>query len=125
VNFGTPGYQNSQFRIPGESSGEIITLAQDWFSPDNDGLNDRCIIRYTMPEPGYLLRLTIFTSDGAIWFEPQLPELLSTEGEVYWDGQNQQGRISLPGIYILLAELYHPESGLTKRYKMPVLLTIR
>lgn len=125
VNFGTPGYQNSQFRIPGESSGEIIALAQEWFSPDNDGLNDRCIIRYTMPEPGYLLRLTIFTSDGAIWFEPQLPELLSTEGEVYWDGQNRQGRISLPGIYILLAELYHPESGLTKRYKMPVLLTIR
>ncbi len=131
VNFGTPGYQNSQFRIPGEisgegdSPGEHINLQQDWFSPDNDGLNDRCIIRYTMPEPGYLLRLTIFTFDGAIWLEPQLPELLSTEGVVYWDGQNRQGRISLPGIYVLLAELYHPESGLTKRYKMPVLLTIR
>lgn len=125
VNFGTPGYQNSQFRAPGESSGENIALEQEWFSPNNDGLNDRCIIRYTMPEPGYLLRLTIFTSDGAIWLEPQLPELLSTEGVVYWDGQNRQGRISLPGIYVLLAELYHPESGLTKRYKMPVLLTIR
>lgn len=125
VNFGTPGYQNSQFRTPGEKNDEIIALEQDWFSPDNDGNNDRCIIRYSMPQPGYLLRLTIFTPDGAMWYEPTLPELLSTEGFVYWDGQNRQGRISVPGIYVLLAELYHPEAGLTKRYKKPVLLTIR
>jgi len=124
-NFGTPGMQNSQFRVPGENKGELIALEQDWFSPDNDGLNDRCIIRYSMPQPGYLLRITIFTPDGAIWLEPQLPELLSTEGVVYWDGQNRQGRISIPGIYVLLAELYHPELGLTKRHKMPVLLSIR
>jgi len=124
-NFGTPGMKNSQYREPGAVGEEFIALEQDWFSPDNDGFNDRCIIRYAMPGPGYLMRLTICTPDGAIWLHPEEGKLLETEGFVSWDGQNREGRISMPGIYILVAELYHPGLGVTKRLKMPVLLTIR
>lgn len=123
--FGTPGMKNSQFRAPGEAGGAVVGLEQSWFSPDNDGANDRCIIRYTMPEAGYVMKLTVLTSDGAVWLQLNEAELLSGEGIVAWDGQNAEGRISAPGIYIVVAELFHPERGVTKRLKMPVLLTIR
>lgn len=123
--FGTPGIRNSQFRDPGVATGEELWLEQNWFSPDNDGVADRCIIRYELPSPGYLVKLTILSADGIPWYELATGELLSTGGFLAWDGQNKEGRISRPGIYILLAELYHPEQGVTKRYKMPLLLTIR
>ena len=124
-NYGTPGMLNSQFREQGTASGDHLSLAQDWFSPDNNGINDRCIIQYKMPLPGYMLRLAVCTPDGALWLQLLTGELLSSEGFFSWDGQNKEGRISPPGIYILVAELFHPEQGVTKCLKMPVLLTIR
>lgn len=123
--YGTPGMRNSQFRVPGAASGEVLWLEQGWFSPDNDGVSDRCILRYTMPGSGYALRVAVLTPDGAPWYEITSGELLSTEGFIAWDGQNAEGRISMPGIYILVAELFHTERAVTKRYKMAVLLTIR
>lgn len=123
--FGTPGLRNSQFREPGEVAGEAVWLEQSWFSPDNDGAFDRCIVHYRLPDSGYLLKLAILTSDGAPWYDLSNGELLETEGFLTWDGRTSDNRISMPGIYILLAELYHPERGVTKRYKMPLLLTIR
>lgn len=125
VGYGTPGVQNSQYREYGIGTGELIELEQDWFSPDNDGMNDCCVIRYKMPAPGYMVRLAIYTSDGAKWLELNKGEILPTEGYFVWDGQNREGRISLPGIYVLVAELFHAELGVTKCLKMPVLLTIR
>jgi hypothetical protein len=123
--YGTPGMQNSQYREPGDGGGALVELEQNWFSPDNDGANDRCIIRYSMPEAGYIMKLTVLTADGANQVQLHSAELLSGEGFTAWDGQNSEGRISNPGIYILVAELFHPERGVTKRLKMPVLLTIR
>lgn len=123
--YGSPGFRNSQYRSPGENTTTFVSLAQEWFSPDNDGVNDRCIIHYSMPEPGYLMRLTICSPDGAVWLVLTQGELLSTEGILSWDGQNSEGKISNPGVYILVAEVYHPEKGVTKCRKLPVLLTIR
>lgn len=123
--YGTPGLRNSQFRDPGADSGELVWLEQSWFSPDNDGSNDRCVIRYSMPEPGYSLKVTILTPDGAPWYELTNGELLGTGGFLAWDGQNRDGRISVPGIYVMMAEVFHAERIVTKRYKMPLLLTIR
>lgn len=123
--YGTPGMKNSQFREPGSGGGALVELEQKWFSPDNDGANDRCIIRYSMPEAGYIMKLSVLTADGGNWVQLHSAQLLSSEGITAWDGQNSEGRISNPGIYILVAELFHPERGVTKRLKMPVLLTIR
>jgi hypothetical protein len=128
---GSPGFKNSQYRNicntwPHSVNSDVqIRLGQDWFSPDNDGVNDQCLIYYSSPIPGFVLRLTIFTPDGAVWTVLEPGRLLETEGFVSWDGHNRYGRISTPGIYIVLAEYYHPEQGISGKIKKPVLLTIR
>ncbi|GAB1416323.1 hypothetical protein MASR2M117_17290 [Paludibacter sp.] len=125
-NYGTPGFKNSQYRLSShEHSADEFSLDSKFFSPDNDGQNDVCVINYTLPKAGYIANIEVFTPNGIHILKLSSQFLCAQEGNFIWDGSNKYGRISDIGIYVLYIEVFHPESGDKKRVKIPIVLSSR
>ncbi len=127
VNYGTPGYKNSQFR---ETTATGEPAKQVWadpeaFSPDNDGYNDVCFIRYETEFNGYVANVIILSPLGEKVFQLAQNRLLSTEGYLSWDGRTNRGNIATPGIYVVYFEIFNPLNGIKKAYKTPVVISSR
>ncbi len=127
VNYGTPGYKNSQYR---ETNSEVKPQKQIWadpeaFSPDNDGNNDICFIRYKTEFNGYVANVIILSPLGEKVLQIAQNILLSSEGYITWDGRTNRGNIAVPGIYIIYFEIFNPVNGAKKSYKTPVVLSSR
>jgi hypothetical protein len=104
IGFATPGRVNSQF-LPAISNGNI-TLANDVFSPDNDGFEDVLQVSYKMTEPGLLGKVTIYDDRGRIIRKLFSNELLGTIGTFTWDGVTDSQNKASIGVYILLFEAF-------------------
>lgn len=127
VNYGTPGYKNSQWRdinVTRENKKQVW-LNPEAFSPDNDGVDDLCFVQYELEHPGYVLNATIFNPAGVKVYQLASNQLLANEGHLVWDGRNSSGKIATTGIYILYFEIFHPEKGLRKQFKLPIVLSSR
>lgn len=125
VNYGTPGYKNSQFR---ELNSEINTEKNVWidpeaFSPDNDGTNDICFIHYSTDSPGYVANLLILTPNGNKVYTLVTNGLLSTEGFFTWNGITDSGKNVNVGIYVLYFEMFNPSTGERKQIKLPIVIS--
>lgn len=120
VLYGTPGYQNSQFRAitPGEHT---IEISPDYFSPDNDGYEDLLTITYTLPEAGQAAHVMIFDTKGRKIKYLVNNDLPASEGFWIWDGTNENGNIQPAGIYIVYVELVNLE-GRVQIIKKPCVL---
>jgi hypothetical protein len=127
VNYGTPGYKNSQYRETTSlnDSPKLVWADPEAFSPDNDGYNDVCFIRYETEMNGYVANVLIISPVGEKVFELAQNRLLSTEGYIPWDGRTSRGNIATPGIYVVYFEIFNPTNGIKKSYKFPVVLTSR
>jgi hypothetical protein len=118
AGFGTPTYQNSQFKT-GESAKSAITINPKIFSPDNDGYDDYCFVNYQVPGPGHVANVTIFDAAGRPVRYLAKNALLGLNGNFRWDGLNDnQQRLSM-GIYIVVTEIFNL-NGYTKRFKSAV-----
>lgn len=126
-HYGTPGYQNSQYReIAAEGMKNIeIKADPEAFTPDNDGVDDICFIRYKVNEPGYVANVRILTVDGNNLCQLASNQLLGTEGYLSWDGKTTKGTNVNPGIYIIYFELFNPDTGDKRTFKKPVVVTLR
>ena len=126
-NFGTPGYQNSQFHVINTTQNQekFLWLEQDSFSPDNDGVNDICFIHYKTDTNGYLATAIIFDANGNKVFQVVANELLSAEGFLTWDGKTLTGKNANVGIYILYFEVFNPINGAHKQFKLPIVVSAR
>lgn len=127
VNYGTPGYKNSQFR---ETTLEKEPQKQVWadpeaFSPDNDGVDDLCFIRYETELEGYVANVIILSPIGEKVIQLAQNRLLSTQGYITWDGRTTRGNIASPSIYVVYFEIFNPLNGAKKAYKTPVVLSSR
>lgn len=120
AGYGTPGYENSQYRGWQEPAGKIET-DPPVFSPDNDGRDDLARIRYSFIQQGYMATLTVFDTGGRPVRQLVRNELAGLQGSWYWDGLDDRGRPLPPGPYILLAEFFHAE-GKTERHKKVLVL---
>ncbi|HET9057064.1 MAG TPA: lamin tail domain-containing protein [Chitinophagaceae bacterium] len=120
AGYGTPTYQNSQFRIDQQVQGEI-KLTPDVFSPDNDGFDDFLTINYQFPERGYVANITVFDANGRVVRALQKNALCAASGYFRWDGlDDKQGRIPA-GIYIIYTEIFNLK-GKTKKFKNATVL---
>lgn len=120
AGYGTPGYQNSQYRINLPLPGDI-TVDPTVFSPDNDGFNDFLTINYQFPEPGYTCNITVFDASGKPARFLTRNALCGMQGSFRWDGLNQQfGKLPM-GVYIVYAEVFNLK-GKTARFKKAVTL---
>jgi len=115
AGFGTPGYQNSQFRADVQVQGQIH-ISPEVFSPDNDGIDDFAFINYQFAEPNYVANINIFDISGRMIRALVRNATLSATGSFRWDGLNDlQQRLSV-GPYIIVTEIFNL-NGKTKRFK--------
>ena len=127
TNYGTPGYQNSQFReiSPNSSEEKFVWIEPEAFSPDNDGMDDVCFIHYKTDDVGYAANVAIFNASGVKTYQLASNALLSTEGTFIWDGKTDKGQNANVGIYVLYFEMFHVEKGKRKELKLPLVVSGR
>ncbi len=120
VNYGTPTYKNSQFRLDVSVQGEI-SIDPEIFSPDNDGRDDVATINYNFPEPGYVCNITIFDAVGRRVRDLQRNALCGIKGFYRWDGLDEKNQKLPVGIYVIYTEIFNLQ-GKTKKFKKTVVL---
>ncbi|MET0300388.1 MAG: lamin tail domain-containing protein [Flavitalea sp.] len=120
AGFGTPGYQNSQFRADLLAAGEF-NIEPKVFSPNNDGINDIAGMAYQVPEPGYMGSITIFDASGRPVRYLLKSGLLGLKGTVNWDGLDEKLQRLPMGTYVVLMEMFNLKGKVKKMKKVVVL----
>jgi hypothetical protein len=123
AGYGTPGYQNSQFRTDAQLQGSI-TITPAVFSPDNDGFDDFLTINYQFPEQGYVCNITIFDANGRPIRFLTHNALGGLQGYFRWDGLDEKNAKLPIGVYVIFSEVFNLQ-GKTKRFKNAVTLAQR
>ncbi|MDR1403136.1 MAG: lamin tail domain-containing protein [Tannerellaceae bacterium] len=114
AGYGTPGYQNSQYKKEDNPATHIEppVLA-------SDGLYH---IRYQLNNPDYHCRSYVYDLNGRRVAEIANHQLLGLEGEVVWNGKGADSMRLFTGLYIIYIELYNYRDGQMVRYKKPFLI---
>ena len=112
--YATPGYQNSQYIHTPKTTNQF-ELSSSIISPDGDGFEDFLVLKYQMNNLGYILNGYIYNLAGFQVHQPFNNVLLSSDGNLKWDGLDSNG-IKLPiGNYILLIEAFNETGKIIKR----------
>lgn len=120
INYGTPAYKNSQYRINESMQGEV-SVSPAVFSPDNDGQDDFATLQYAFPQAGYVANVTIFDAAGRPVRYLQRNALSGVSGFYRWDGLDEKNKKLPVGLYIVYTEIFNLE-GKTKRFKNTLVL---
>jgi hypothetical protein len=124
AGYATPGRANSQLQQdPGGS--QQFKLAPEVFTPDEDGQQDYTTLNYTLDSPGYAASVTVYDAQGRLARRLVRNETLATSGFFQWDGLTDRGQKAAVGYYILLIELFKPNTGEKREYKKTVVLGAR
>jgi Lamin Tail Domain/Bacterial Ig-like domain len=123
AGYGTPSYQNSQFRLDLQVQGDVNT-SPEVFSPDNDGTDDFLTISYRFPETGYVMNITVYDAGGRPVKSLQRNAVCSQSGNFRWDGLNDKMQQLPVGPYIIFTEVFNL-AGKVKRFKNQVVLARR
>jgi len=111
--FGTPGYKNSQHFATSEPE-TYIKLENDVCFPyqDKDG---HLTLLYHFKKGGYIANISVFSVNGRLIRKLGENMSLSTQGTIYWDGKDENGRIVPISPYILLFEAFHPNGDIFRK----------
>ena len=120
VSFATPGYQNSQSAM-GVIADAEFSVGNEIFSPDNDGHQDVVTFAFRLDQPGYTGNIKIFDSEGRLIRHLMKSELLGGEGNISWDGFNEENQKASIGIYVVFFEAFNPDGNVVKSKKTCVL----
>lgn len=112
-DFGTPGFQNSQF-VVGRLTKSAFSLAANTISPDGDGYQDLLALNYNVGN-GVTLNGYVFNLSGKLVSHIHNQETLATEGIITWNGFLENGTKIPVGNYILLLESYNLDGETTKQ----------
>jgi hypothetical protein len=100
---GSPGSRNTIF-TPSAPSGSSLSFSPNPFSPDGDGREDFCIVRYSIPIPSSIIRVRIFDLRGRVIRTLAEAEPSGPTGELIWDGMESANRKAMVGPHIVLLE---------------------
>jgi len=121
---GTPGRQNS-IHTTGLPSAASISINPNPFSPDGDGFEDFCAIKYNLPLTTSLVRITIFDVKGRLIRTLAHAELSGPQGEIVWDGFDDGRQRARIGPYIVLIEAIDSQGGTVATTKAVVVVATR
>jgi hypothetical protein len=121
---GTPGLPNGIYTtsLPASAS---LSVSPNPFSPDGDGLEDFCIVRYNLPLSTSVIRISIFDLKGRMIRRLANTELSGPQGDIVWDGLDdakQQVRI---GIYVVFIEAIDGQAGILATAKAVVVVATK
>ncbi|MBF8294478.1 MAG: hypothetical protein HW389_1023 [Bacteroidetes bacterium] len=121
---GTPGKANGIYTtsLPSNAS---ISIHPNPFSPDGDGFEDFCIIRFNLPLTTSLIRISIFDIRGRLLRTLANGELSGPQGEFVWDGlDNLKQRVRI-GPYVVFVESIDGLGGVLATAKAVVVVATR
>ncbi len=122
ASFGTPGYENSQYRADVAPPSGDIRLNPRLFSPDNDGFEDFTLIEFEVSEPGYTANVTIFDAAGRPVKLLQRNTTIARRGSFRWDGLNDKQQRVAAGNYVVYFEIFNLR-GQKQAFKKGVTVT--
>lgn len=105
--YGTPGYENSQYRDLELSDGSVFTLSGEWITPNNDGQNDVLMISYKTAEAS-VANIRVYDLNGRVVRTLAKNSLLASVGTFPWDGTADNGALVPLGRYVLTTECFTP-----------------
>jgi hypothetical protein len=120
AGYGTPGYQNSQYRAVGNINA-MFSIHPRIFSPDQDGFDDIALMQYEIDQQGYIANVAIYDENGRQVRQLVRNALLGIKGAWSWDGLDDKGQKLHIGTYVVLAEFFNLE-GRKQRFKQVVVL---
>jgi hypothetical protein len=115
----TPGYANSQIKT--EVDKDIFGIEPEAFMLGSNGANDSARIKYKLSQPGKIATIQIFDTNGRLVKNLLRNQLIGTDGEISWDGRNENGDIVPTGYYLVLIDLFD-SGGNTAQYKRKVVV---
>ena len=124
AHFGTPGQPNSMMQSAAEPSNDEISISPDIFSPDGDGFDDACFINYRFDKAGYTMNTYIFNVAGQQMRHLAKGELVGQEGNLLWNGLDDNGNRVPIGVYVVVTEVFNFD-GKVKKFKNSVVVGTR
>lgn len=115
VEWGTPGYENSQLLYP-EVTG-VITITPEIFSPDNDGYNDVLTISMEFTTTENVVNVEIYDSRGRKIKELKDNYFVGNSAFITWDGSTDEGTKASIGTYVILITVLEAD-GSHSEYKI-------
>ncbi len=127
VGYATPGYCNSQYK---DFASTVIPpkyfwTEKDFFTPDNDGLDDLLWLHYSMPDVGYSATITVYDAIGRRIKQLANNALLGSQGLMSWNGLTDSGKVANVGVYVLYVDAVQPLTGKRVQAKLPCALAAR
>jgi hypothetical protein len=107
---GTPGKVNSIMTLS-RTSNSFISISPNPFSPDGDGFEDFCIIRYTLPLMTSTVSVKIYDIKGRLVRTLANGELAGRQGELVWNGFDDNKQRARIGVYVIFLEATDRSSG--------------
>ncbi|MBI5403758.1 MAG: lamin tail domain-containing protein [Ignavibacteriae bacterium] len=121
---GTPGLKNSIFTVNAINS-TSVSVSPNPFSPDGDGFEDFTIIKYQLKTGISQLRVKVFDIKGRIVRTLLNNRLSGSEGQIIFDGKNDNGEKLRIGIYILYIEALNDMGGVIEHTKTTVVVAAK
>ncbi|MBI3134822.1 MAG: lamin tail domain-containing protein [Bacteroidetes bacterium] len=115
VEWGTPGYENSQLMYPAVTG--TVSLTPEIFSPDNDGNNDILTINLLFENTDNVVNIEIFDNRGRRIKELKDSYYVGNSALVTWDGSTDEGTKASIGTYVILVSVLEAD-GSRSEYKL-------
>ena len=123
IGWATPGMVNSQVYNGGLGT-DFFKVETEVFSPDNDGHEDVAVFSYNLNASGMVGSVVIYDKNGRIIKRVLNNELLGVDGQLTWDGTNEQGNKASVGIYLVYFESF-TANGEVFSQRSPITLKTR
>lgn len=115
VQWGTPGYENSQLMYPGVNG--TVSVTPEIFSPDNDGESDVLTINLNFDSNDNSVNIEIFDSRGRRIRELKDSYFVGNQALITWDGATDDGTKATIGTYVILVSVLAAD-GTRSEYKI-------
>ncbi len=117
----TPNKANSIFTV-NTNLQSSLSVSPNPFSPDNDGIEDFCIINYNLSQAVAQVRVKIFDSKGRLVRTLLNNQPSGSSGSIIFDGKDDEGRNLRIGIYIIFLESLNDNMGIVETNKTVVVV---
>jgi hypothetical protein len=121
---GTPGAKNSIYTANNVST-NTVSVYPNPFSPDGDGFEDFTIIKYKLKPNIAQLRVKVYDIKGRLVRTLLNNQLSGSEGQIIFDGKNDNGEKLRIGIYILYIEAINDQGGTVDQTKAVVVVAAK
>jgi len=118
---GTPGKKNS-IETTGIKSETKVNISPNPFSPDGDGYEDFAVINFNLNVKIAQIRIKVYDIKGRIVRTLINNSISGNNGEIIYNGLDDNNQKLRVGIYILLIEVIDDNGGTSENLKVPLVI---